>query len=262
MFTKIPPEESEKYKHLFRNWKYFSVTLKYALEEKIGQLEVDDPINPVYAKFSFATFLYLAGTHDKKIAHKILETLPSRTIIIVNDQNWFESIERFYGSKEGIDFRYVERTNFSNASLSLEHLQSLKKPLPEGFDLEKVDKKTAENLPFILKGNILAYFGTADNFIERGVGFCVKEGDKPVSMASSGFPFKNSLEIDIVTVDDPKYRRKGLATAASIALIEHCMEKGISAHWDAQNEPSIRLATKLGFTSPEKWKLFYFWKKT
>ncbi|MGD9397060.1 MAG: GNAT family N-acetyltransferase, partial [Candidatus Thorarchaeota archaeon] len=47
------------------------------------------------------------------------------------------------------------------------------------------------------------------------------------------------------------------ATAASAALMIHALENGIVPQWDAANEPSIKLALKLGYTNPDHWEAYY-----
>lgn len=39
----------------------------------------------------------------------------------------------------------------------------------------------------------------------------------------------------------------GLATAVGATLIVHCLEHGISPHWDTSNPVSENLAKKLGY---------------
>ena len=117
--------------------------------------------------------------------------------------------------------------------------------------MERVDRETVERRPHILQVHIPPFFGTVDNFMEKGIGFCVKHVDEPISMASSCLPYTDKLEVQIATVDSPEYRRKGFGTAACIALLEYCLKNKIEPHWDAFNERSASMAEKLGYTDPE-----------
>lgn len=99
-----------------------------------------------------------------------------------------------------------------------------------------------------------------ETFIECGVGFCVMHGRRPISAAFSGLPIEDDqFDVQVYTVDNPKYRRRGFATVASAALIEYSLENGLEPEWDAQNEPSIKIALKLGYTDPVKFDVYY-WK--
>ena len=148
----------------------------------------------------------------------------------------------------------------AHKSLSLEKLENLKKPLPEGYSLKKTDRETIERLPNILKVHIKPFFGTVDNFTEKGIGFCVKHGGEPISMASSCLPYTDKLEVQIATVDSPEYRRKGFGTAACVALLEYCLRNKIEPHWNAFNERSVLMAEKLGYTDAEQYYV-YKWRK-
>jgi RimJ/RimL family protein N-acetyltransferase len=153
-----------------------------------------------------------------------------------------------------------KRFKTCHKNIFLEKLESLDRPLPEEYCVERVDRETVEKLPHILQVHILPFFGTVDNFMEKGIGFCVKHGDDPISMASSCLPYTDKLEVQIATVDSPEYRRKGFGTAACIALLEYCLKNKIEPHWDAFNDKSASMAEKLGYTNPEKYYV-YKWRK-
>ena len=57
--------------------------------------------------------------------------------------------------------------------------------------------------------------------------------------------YNEGIEIEVDTVEEE--RRKGLATAASAALILRCLDEGLYPSWDAQNIISVHLAEKLGY---------------
>ncbi|TFG30915.1 GNAT family N-acetyltransferase, partial [Candidatus Thorarchaeota archaeon] len=88
-------------------------------------------------------------------------------------------------------------------------------------------------------------------------GFCIKHEGKVVSIASTFTPFIDEFEIQVMTNDDSRYRRKGLATVVSAALLVYALEHGLVPQWDAANESSVKLAKKLGYTNPIKWNSFY-----
>ena len=75
-------------------------------------------------------------------------------------------------------------------------------------------------------------------------------------MASTSILFNYEL----VIITSPEYRRRSLATIACAKLNEYCLKRGISPHWDAENDESVKLALKLGFINPEPYHC-YFWLK-
>lgn len=83
-------------------------------------------------------------------------------------------------------------------------------------------------------------------------------GDKPVSLASGSIPHTDLLEVQVATVEDPEYRRKGFGTAVSIALIEYCLKNNIEPVWEAANDTSVQMALKLGYSKPENVYQYYW----
>ena len=65
---------------------------------------------------------------------------------------------------------------------------------------------------------------------------------------------KHGLEIEVDTVEEE--RRKGLATAASAALILRCLDEGLYPSWDAQNMLSVHLAEKLGYEFDHEYTVY------
>ena len=258
MFKSVEKKHYKKYKEIFG--KHKSVTIfNYAYDNQKGKLEVDNLDDPEYAKFSYVNFMFFTGRADENKAEAILATFPPRIAIVAEDKDWYQLFEAYFSSKEGIKFGQQDRVKFSSDSITKEHLHSLKKPLPEGFRLKRITQPILENLPPSLNPHIKMFFESEEKFLEKGMGFCILDGDKPICFASSFIPiYDDSLEVEIDTVDDPKYRRKGFATAACIALLEYCLENNLTPEWDAQNEASVGLAKKLGYTEKEKWKLFYY----
>jgi RimJ/RimL family protein N-acetyltransferase len=258
MFRPVERKYFGRYKEIFTK-SQFDTVFSYAFENQLGNLEVDDLEKPEYAKFLFANIMYFAGRANEYKAKEILATFPSLVAFIIEDRGWYELVEEFFSNKQGILFGTYKRTKFSNESLSLNHLRPLKAPLSEEFEVRRADKSVIGNIPLALKQHISLFFESDEEFLERGIGFCVLDGDRPVSLASSYVPYQNNkLEVEIETVDDQKYTRKGLATAACTALLEYCLENSISPTWDAQNEASAGLARKLEYTEKEKWNMYYY----
>ena len=103
------------------------------------------------------------------------------------------------------------------------------------------------------------YFGKIENLVKTGFGFCIlDENDKLASCAYTPFPFTDEFEIQVFTENSPEYRRKGLATVVSAALIEYGLERNLIPHWDAASESSVKLALKLGYSKPKTWEAFYY----
>ena len=96
-------------------------------------------------------------------------------------------------------------------------------------------------------------FNSPEDFVGRGLGFCVLEGERIVSGASSYAICNQGIEVQVNT--HPEYRQRGLATAVSAALLVYCLEHGIEARWDAGNPRSVKLAERLGYRASGSYEM-------
>jgi GNAT superfamily N-acetyltransferase len=145
--------------------------------------------------------------------------------------------------------------------LSLEHLKILKGNLGRGYSLNMLDIEAAAQIIENYAIPIRLYFGSIENLVERGIGFCIMKGEKLVSVAYTPFPFIDDFEIQVYTENSPEYRRKGLGTIVSAALVEYGLVNNLVPHWDAANEASVKLALKLGYSNPKTWEAYYYKKE-
>lgn len=90
------------------------------------------------------------------------------------------------------------------------------------------------------------------------VGCLAKGGNKIAARCvSNGFAAGAEFMIDIETFE-PAERGKGYATAAAVGLLDYCLERGLIPVWETteDNEPSRRLARKLGFVEVESYPVY------
>lgn len=101
------------------------------------------------------------------------------------------------------------------------------------------------------------YWDSTDNFIQNGIGFCVKDNEQVISEGVSIFKSTKFAEIDIVT--DSNYRGKGLASIVAEQFINYCLAAQIQPRWDCDvdNQASINLGTKLGFINPQPYSVYF-----
>ncbi len=201
---------------------------------------------------------YLAGNSKAENLKEFLVKIPEKAFIYVPSQEWELSLKTQWPY-----FGYFPRTELSAKNLSLQSIRKLLNSLPEEFQMKRVDVEAAKQ---ILSQNfsehwvgVINYFGSPEKFVEEGVGFCIQEGEKIVSLVmgfKASIPITQSIEMDIATHTD--YRGRGFATLISAKLIEYLLKKGIEPHWDAANPLSVKLAKKIGYTDPESYKCYYW----
>lgn len=260
MIQQIPQQQLMDYWPYFKNHRMRNPLAQNLTWSKVKGF-VDDLENPDIVMFLCQQWAcYLAGNYKAENLNDFLVKIPENTFIYVPSQEWEISLntqERY--------FEYIPRTELSAKNLSLQSIRRLINSLPKGFKMKRVDVEVAKQ---ILTQNfsdhwvgVINFFGSPKKFVEEGVGFCIQEGEKIISIVM-GFkasePITQSIELDIATHLD--YRGRGFATAISAKLIEYYLEREIEPHWDAANPLSVKLAQKLGFTDPEPYKCYY-WRK-
>ncbi len=252
MIVEYPKDKQHHLLPLFSNHKYLSILIKTVLKENEGEIFVDNIENPNVALMSYKVFEIIGGDSSHEMAIEILKNITENRMILFPDDEW----NNFAENK--LILSPYPRTKFSSDKLSLDRANELlEKKLPEGYKLQKVDKKIITKINPKLAPAFLPFFKSADDFVERGLAYCITESDFILSVAGSAMPiYDNEYELQAITDPNPKFRRKGLATAAAAALIKESLEKGIIPYWDADNEISVRFALKLGFTKPEAYTAY------
>ncbi|MFX1507472.1 MAG: GNAT family N-acetyltransferase [Promethearchaeota archaeon] len=256
-------------KQLINFWPYFKEhQLLNLLAQNLAWSKVegylDDFENPDVIMFMCQQWAYfLAGNNRSVNLTEFLAKIPEKTFIYVPSQKWEASLK-----SQWTYTGYFTRTALSAQNLSLQKIQHLLTPLPEGFQLKKLDIEVAHQI--LTQNfadhwvNVINYLGGPEKFVEEGVGYCIqlKEDNKIVSFVmgfTSSIPLTHSVELDILT--HPDYRGRDFATIVSAKLIEYLLKEKIEPHWDAANPRSTKLAIKLGYTDPSPYKCYY-WRRS
>ncbi|MHA2245641.1 MAG: GNAT family N-acetyltransferase [Candidatus Hodarchaeales archaeon] len=263
MILQIPQEQLMDFWFYFRNHK-FKNPLAQCLTRAIVKGYVDDLDNPDIIMFLCQQWAcFLAGNSKIENLKEFLVKIPEKASIFVPSKEW-ELVLKNQWKYLG----YLPRTELSAKNISSKSIRQLLllNPLSKEFQVKKVD---VETLTKILDQNlsehwvkVIKHLGGPEKFVKEGVGFCIQEGEKTVSMVmgdEASVPITQSLEIDISTL--PEYQGKGFATIESAKLIEYCLEKGIEPHWDAANQISVKLAQKLGYSDPKPYRCYYWRSK-
>ncbi|NHJ13872.1 MAG: GNAT family N-acetyltransferase [Candidatus Thorarchaeota archaeon] len=248
----ISPDKDST-KALFSSVRQFRTVLYGSIDHELGTVYVDSIEHPKVAWWSFKGLNTIAGDSASDIAWQVLTQFPYRRILNIPNKNWEKRLRSAWGE----DLFALKRTQMSEESLDLEHIRKLKTTLPKGFRLERANRILLEKMGGTgLDSHIHRYFGSIEAFLDSGIGFCIVHNEDAVCMASTFSPFSEAFEVEIETVDSPKYRRKGLATVAASALIEYALGNRLIPHWDAQTEISVKLAEKLGYSNPEPYEAY------
>lgn len=133
--------------------------------------------------------------------------------------------------------------------------------LPEGFQLKKVDADllATSNLKHLetLKEEMTSERPTVEDFLAKSFGVCAIHNNELAGWCLSEYNADGRCEIGIETTSD--YRQRGIATALTLAFLEHAFSHGISEvgwHCFKRNEASAKTALKAGFDKVCDYKSF------
>lgn len=242
MLIELAPNARESLRPLFAGFPGLHGVVDAALEGEMGTLRVDDPVRPRVACVDL-DFDLLAGDPNAPAAEQAVRGLSPPFSLVTSTSDWEPLLRRVWG--DALQTR--TRVAFLAGDWDRRRLAGHKEALPSEFSLRRITVDEATRFAE-LADSLVYNFPSLPDFAARGIGFGIEHGGRFVSGCSSFALSSRSLEFEIQT--HPDFRRLGLAFACASAMIAHCLERGLEPCWDAHNEPSSALATKLGFVHP------------
>jgi RimJ/RimL family protein N-acetyltransferase len=249
MLTEVSQDAHETLRPLFDGFPGLHGCLHAIFEGTMGKAWADDAKNPRVALLDL-DFYFLAGDPSVLAAEEVVRGLDAPWSVATSSEGWEPLLRRVWGG------RLATRTRVAFVSpreWDCERLRRFTDALPDGFLLKRIERADAERFS-ALADSLVYNFDSPDDFIERGVGFGIEHEGRYVSGCSSFAISSRSLEFEIQT--HPDYRGRDLATATASAMILYCLDAGLEPCWDAHNEISAKLATKLGFVKPKPYTAY------
>jgi RimJ/RimL family protein N-acetyltransferase len=235
---------------LFKDCQYDRVLIDSVLEGNFGSAYVDSVSQPMVARLDSGAFTVLGGNPVVAETKDLLRHAPIY-YVTPQDNEWRNLLQREFGTR----ISALPFTDFSPISLDLAHLAELIRVVPPTFELKRIDKPLAEQLPSDVRNEyFFENFQSVDDFLEQGIGFCILHQDRIVSAATSMAQSSKAIDIEIETV--PGFRKQGLGTAVGAKLVSYCLEQRIEPRWLAANAVSERLALKLGYVRGETYETY------
>jgi GNAT superfamily N-acetyltransferase len=164
-----------------------------------------------------------------------------RELVYGNHPEWRRLIQDVHRE----EVRDRPMLDFDPAHIDRATLSGLHASVPPGFEVLRLDASLAGQLDADLQPHALQVFASPAAFVEEGVGFGAVIDGQLASAATSYTLSSRFLEVAIGT--RPAHRGRGLAAAASAALLRYCLDAGVVPRWSASNPVSQRLAVRLGF---------------
>jgi len=237
--VRLERSEFRLVEHLFQNHRRKRIDIDATLEGITGSVSVDNPVSPKVACIQSGGYSMYGGDPTLPAACTLLKSC-SRSIV-VEDAPWEQALVTVHGDALGNFVRH----EFCADNLDRVHLCALKAKLPSGCQIHALDAKLAHQVVAEIGSLCLGAFQTPVKQVACGPGYCVIQGSRALSAATPAVVCRTGIDIQITT--HPDFRRRGLATAVSAALILECLERKIEPHWSAANDWSADLARKLGY---------------
>lgn len=196
-----------------------------------------------------APFCYFAGDSAGEGAAELLRSLGRYHLIMPSAPGWFDRVKKTLGGK----VHPVRRFSFSTDSLSLRAVEIILAANPYYKVVVPITLEDARKA-FAGRDHLidLAHFRSAEDFMERGLGFGVSERGKIVGAAYSSLASSHAIESSLFV--HPQHRRMGLGTALAARLLIECLRRKVRPNWDAANLISCRMGEKLGLTAAGEYE--------
>ena len=189
-----------------------------------------------------ALFVYLDGDPEPESIARVDSCFRGRPLVCMT-KDWEEQIKA----------RHPDATIYRRTIMrpACRFITPENTEIPEGYRLAGMDEAAFEQHPFSHGKNYSCWI----SFQAEGSGTVIYHGGEIVAAASSFLSLNGEIEMDISTKE--AHRRKNLATACAARTLQDCMERGITVHWDAQNDISRHLAEKFGFEIEKEYSVYW-----
>lgn len=272
MLQELEFQEFEKARPLFAGFDY-SLSIRSVLDGyNPGRIFVDDPLVPHLAfALTIEGYLLAGDSHDSACVEAVRQffhdSIFTGKIFLDDDTNMPMAVHpQSWESKlpEVIPTHEVEK-NPRYHYLCSQVQRDWRADLPEGYSVRRYDRSILSDSTIHDPGQLIDFeriqigWGSLENFLDEGVGMCITHDNNIVSWCSSDCKTNDQIDIGIVT--HPAHRRRGLATAAVAATVEHCLANGfqrVGWHCNAINTASWKTAEKVGFIRNREYAYYFY----
>jgi GNAT superfamily N-acetyltransferase len=224
------------------------ISIDCVLEDQMGKAFVDSLENPQYFMMEIDSFFcFFAGDFTREAGRSFLAETPNGRMLMSGSSGW-QAVDELFTER----LIKIQRHNHASETLSKPHLQQIIDSSLHNPSIRRVDVALAETHPPFLE---YAAFDSAEDFVERGIGFCMMRDGAVIGAAYSSLVCSNAIEVSVVV--DSAYRQQGIAKVLCAHLLSWCLENGLSPHWDAANEESCLLAEKLGYRKLHDYTAYF-----
>jgi RimJ/RimL family protein N-acetyltransferase len=272
MFTELSCDQFERVQPLFAGFDY-SLSIRAAIQGRNpGRIFVDNAAHPRTAFALTVEGYLLTGEYDNPATLEALRVFlkkqiftgkvfvngPESLSLAVYPEAWETRLPDLIPTHE---MEKLERYHYLCRELAFDWRAAL----PAGYTVRRVDRDLLRADDIIIPEAIAEWttiedmWGTVDNFLTNGIGFCVLHENQIVAQCMADCIADEQIDIGIITI--PGYRRKGLASIVTAVTVEHCLAHGLKTvgwHCNAQNVGSWKTAEKVGFKRNREYTYYFY----
>lgn len=249
----LTPANRLRISRAFRFNRRVDMSIDCVVEGQMGAAFVDDPASPTAYRITIGPFWYFAGDAASPAAAEMMAQFPAYNLLMPSPDPWSDLARQVVGDRLRVNTRH----QFSGRNLSAARLHSLLDGSGWANHVVPIDAERATWLPDQPGAEFSTEdFDSAEDFAERGLGFCALDGETVMGVAYSSLVCSRGIEVSIFV--DEAFRRRGVATALAASLVLAGLDRGLEANWDAANPESIELAKKLGYESVGPYDAYYY----
>jgi GNAT superfamily N-acetyltransferase len=207
-----------------------------------GEVLADDRTHPTWSAVREASggTTFLSRVIDEVALHQVIATFRQAGSVVIGlrpqDPRWAHlpaNADRAGGNIEFFD-RAVEQK-----------LEVYSQARPPDCQIRPIDAALFPRCAWYPA--ICRQFGTADQFFQKGLGFCLVQADDILAEAYLAPAVHGVREIGVRTRE--AYRRRGFGAILSAYTVQVCEQREDRIYWNTarQNLASLAIARKLGF---------------
>jgi GNAT superfamily N-acetyltransferase len=237
----------------FKNNPRVDCSIDCVIERQMGRAFVDSLSEPTAYRITVGPFWYFAGDAYSPGGNQMLEGFPAYNLLMPSPSDWLVAAQKIYGDR----LKPFARYSFSTSELSLERVSGIYENSKHREHIIPIDADLATCLAEKPDSYLeISDFDSAQDFIQRGLGFAAMDGDTVMGVAYSSLVCSSGIEVSLY-VEEP-YRQQGIATALGSRLVLECIQQNRRPNWDAANPESCKLAKKLGYIFTGSYDAYYY----
>ncbi|MBQ9263788.1 MAG: GNAT family N-acetyltransferase [Clostridia bacterium] len=215
-----------------------------ALEGRTGR--AFESANGTAALVAARGFVFLGGQAREWFFREAAACLSPGFLTFIGSPSWL-GIARRWGAQAPMTRWRMETPDRFNVGF----LRRLAVPM-SGFILKTGDEQVyADCLKDAWSEDLAAFYPDGAAMARDGLTVTAYRGKELVAGCGVYARTETTAEIEIDTRID--MRRQGLAACCAAAFLLHCVDQGVTPHWDAMTPISRNLALKLGFVRPRPY---------